>query len=113
MASLFQFSMYFWYIRIVGVNDAEGPPVPISNTEVKLSRAEDTCLETDRENRSMPTQRVWRIVKPFAFASLAQQVEHAAVNRRVVGSNPTGGANKTVLPSRYRGGNRFSGNLDR
>ena len=57
MASLFQFSMYFWYIRIVGVNDAEGPPVPISNTEVKLSRAEDTCLETDRENRSTPTQR--------------------------------------------------------
>ena len=55
MASLFQFSMYFWYIRIVGVNDAEGPPVPISNTEVKLSRAEDTCLETDRENRSTPT----------------------------------------------------------
>ena len=31
-------------------------------------------------------------VKPFTFASLAQQVEHAAVNRRVVGSNPTGGA---------------------
>ena len=56
MASLFQFSMYFWYIRIVGVNDAEGPPVPISNTEVKLSRAEDTCLETDRENRSTPTR---------------------------------------------------------
>ena len=42
----------------------------------------------------MPTQRVWHIVKPFAFASLAQQVEHAAVNRRVVGSNPTGGASK-------------------
>ena len=41
--------------EIVGVNDAEGPPVPISNTEVKLSRAEDTCLETDRENRLTPT----------------------------------------------------------
>ena len=26
------------------------------------------------------------------FASLAQSVEHAAVNRRVVGSSPTGGA---------------------
>ena len=41
---------------IVGVDYDEGPPVPISNTEVKLSRAEDTCLETDRENRSTPTQ---------------------------------------------------------
>ena len=26
----------------VGVDDAEGPPVPIPNTEVKLSSAEDT-----------------------------------------------------------------------
>ena len=45
------------------------------------------------------------MVKGFELASLAQQVEHAAVNRRVVGSNPTGGARETVLPSRYRGGN--------
>ena len=40
----------------------------------------------------MPTSKGLALVKPFAFASLAQQVEHAAVNRRVVGSNPTGGA---------------------
>ena len=39
----------------VGVTNAEGPPVPIPNTEVKLSSAEDTRLETARENRSMPT----------------------------------------------------------
>ena len=37
--------------KVVGANDDEGPPVPIPNTEVKLIRAEDTCLETDRENR--------------------------------------------------------------
>ena len=67
--------------------------MPIPNTEVKLTSAENTCLETDWEDRSSPTQRVWHYVKPFDFASLAQQVEHAAVNRRVVGSNPTGGAN--------------------
>ena len=40
----------------VGVFIAQGPPVPIPNTEVKLCGAEDTCLATDRENRSMPTQ---------------------------------------------------------
>ena len=28
------------------------------------------------------------------YSSLAQSVEHAAVNRRVVGSSPTGGARK-------------------
>ena len=30
----------------------KGPPVPIPNTEVKLCSAENTCLETDRKNRS-------------------------------------------------------------
>ena len=39
----------------VGIDDTEGPPVPIPNTEVKLSGAEDTWLETARENREMPT----------------------------------------------------------
>ena len=42
------------YIK-VGVDDAEGPPVPIPNTEVKLSSAEDSWLVTARENRKMPT----------------------------------------------------------
>ena len=76
----------------VGVFNGEGPPVPIPNTEVKLTSADNTCLETDREDRSMPTSKGLAQVRPFAYASLAQQVEHAAVNRRVVGSNPTGGA---------------------
>ena len=41
--------------RIVGVNDEEVPPVPIPNTVVKLLGAENTWLETARENRAMPT----------------------------------------------------------
>ena len=41
----------------------------------------------------MPTQKgPARWAGPFSYASLAQSVEHAAVNRRVVGSSPTGGA---------------------
>ena len=43
-------------VHKVSVFNAEGPPVPIPNTEVKLCCAEDTCLATDRENRSMLTQ---------------------------------------------------------
>ena len=39
----------------VSVSNAEGPPVPIPNTEVKLCCAHNTCLATDREDRSMPT----------------------------------------------------------
>ncbi len=43
--------------HIVGVFNGEGPPVPIPNTEVKLTCAENTCLATDWEDRSMPTQK--------------------------------------------------------
>ena len=42
--------------NVVSVFNAKGPPVPIPNTEVKLCSAENTCLETDRENRSTLTQ---------------------------------------------------------
>ena len=54
---------------LTGVDDDEDPPVPIPNTEVKLIRVENTWLET-----------------------LAQSVEHAAVNRGVVSSSLTGAA---------------------
>ena len=51
--------MYIWLApNIVGVFNGEGPPVPIPNTEVKLTSAENTCLATDREDRSMPTQEL-------------------------------------------------------
>ena len=39
----------------VGVDYGEVPPVPIPNTEVKLISADDTWLETARENRYSPT----------------------------------------------------------
>ena len=65
--------------KISGGYNGEETPVPIPNTEVKLSRAEDTWLETAWENMSLPD----------LYSSIAQSVEHAAVNRRVVGSSPT------------------------
>ena len=80
-----------------GVYYGEVPPVPIPNTEVKLTSAEDTWREAAWKNRSSPAQR---IAVPagaaiHSYSSLAQSVEHAAVNRRVVGSSPTGGATQT------------------
>ncbi len=39
----------------VGANDDEGPPVPIPNTVVKLTRADNTWRVTSREDRTMPT----------------------------------------------------------
>ena len=41
--------------KTVSVTNAEGPPVPIPNTEVKLCSGEDTLRETARENSSMLT----------------------------------------------------------
>ena len=45
----------------------------------------------------MPTQTV-DILYPLILASLAQSVEHSAVNRVVVGSSPTGGAKTESTP---------------
>ena len=75
---------------IVSVSNAEGPPVPIPNTEVKLCSAEDTYLATDRENRSMPTSSG----QNNEYSSLAQSVERMTVNHDVAGSSPAGGAIK-------------------
>ena len=36
---------------MAGVDDGEEPPVPIPNTEVKLTSAEDSWLGTAWENR--------------------------------------------------------------
>ena len=38
-------------VILVGDDDGEVPPVRIPNTEVKLTRAQDSSLETARENR--------------------------------------------------------------
>ena len=90
----------------VGVINAEGPPVPIPNTEVKLCRAEDTQLATARENRYAPTQsgkphkvsrsafildkaqKATKKVQIQANAPLAQLVEQLTLNQWVRGSSP-------------------------
>ncbi len=41
-------------LKKIGLSNAQGPPVPIPNTEVKLCSAENTSLETMREDRSRP-----------------------------------------------------------
>ena len=44
----------------------------------------------------MPTQKVRSDSNLLVYAFLAQSVEHAAVNRGVVGSSPTRGARKEL-----------------
>ena len=71
----------------------EVPPVPFPNTEVKLICVEDTWTVTSWENISMPAFCfLFVLCNVYIYSSIAQSVEHAAVNRRVVGSSPTWGA---------------------
>ena len=87
-----------------GANGGEVPPVPIPNTEVKLTSVENTWLETAWEDRAAPVQTVRKLVLYGLFdvySSLAQSVERSAVNRNVVGSSPTGGAK--LIPSHCGG----------
>ena len=72
---------------ISGGNDEGVPPVPIPNTEVKPFSAESTWLDTAREDRSLPE---------FIFLS-SSLAEHSAVNRVVVGSSPTWGAENQAV----------------
>ena len=78
-----------------GGYSAEATPVPIPNTVVKLSCAENTWLETAREPRSLPDPHTLPIREGLLFL-LSSAVEHSAVNRRVAGSNPAGGAKRTT-----------------
>ena len=55
------------------------------NTEVKLSSAENTWMETSWEDRE---------VLAFIYSPIAQSVERVTVNHDVVGSSPTWGAKK-------------------
>ena len=50
---------------IVGVDCGEGPPVPIPNTAVKLTSAENTWVATPWEDRETPTQN-----RPFVVGFL-------------------------------------------
>ena len=71
----------------VSVSNAEGPPVPIPNTEVKLCSAENTCLETDREDRSTLTRKSVILTQrvhlyPFRTQKLSSAVPKILVWRR-------------------------------
>ena len=69
---------------MAGVDDGEVPPVPIPNTVVKLTCAEDSWLETACENRQMPASLKKACgpgIKPspqFLYAPLAQLVAFIA-----------------------------------
>ena len=49
-----QLNTFELFLVIIGIGDAEGPPVPIPNTEVKPCSAEDSAMATWCENRKMP-----------------------------------------------------------
>ena len=73
---------------VVGATNAQGPPVPIPNTEVKLCSAENTSTETSREDRSAPTPRKGKPREWQLHGGVAQLGEHLPCKQGVMGSNP-------------------------
>ena len=79
----------------VSVINAEGPPVPIPNTEVKLCSGENTLRATAREDSSMLTpgkrqsspENLKKIRDP-THGGVAQLGEHLPCKQGVKGSNP-------------------------
>ena len=51
---LLVYSVLRVFENLSGANGCEVPPVPIPNTEVKLTYAEDTWLATTWKNRYVP-----------------------------------------------------------
>ena len=76
-------SVFRAHARIVGVYSIGGPPVPIPNTEVKPECAENTCLETDREDRSAPTSRERKSFRLPLFCYIRRSVAVSDVKRRI------------------------------
>ena len=91
--------------REVGHMNAEGPPVPIPNTEVKLCSAESTTLATAWEGRSWPTPHPCPFrgmqEKRTLYGGVAQLGEHLPCKQGVMGSNPIISTKEpyAVLPS--------------
>ena len=56
------------------------------NTEVKLSSAENTWMETSWEDREV---LAFALCKSDEYSPIAQSVERVTVNHDVVGSSPT------------------------
>ena len=62
-------------LKIVGVDGGEGTPVPIPNTAVKLTCADNTWLVAAREDRKAPTQRKALNHKVRCFFLLLRTIE--------------------------------------
>ena len=72
----------------VGLTNGEGPPVPIPNTEVKLTSVDNTLRATVREDRSMPTRELLERAVLDPYGGVAQLGEHLPCKQGVMGSNP-------------------------
>ena len=66
---------------IPGGDDGEATPVPIPNTVVKLSGAENTWLATAWENRELPGQKK-EAKRKFCFFLLSEEIREKNEEKR-------------------------------
>ena len=77
----------------VSVTNAEGPPVPIPNTEVKLCSGENTLRATVREDSSMLTPR--------------REIPFSEIYLKIRDPNPWGCSSAGRAPALQAGGQGF------
>ena len=80
----------------VSATNAEGPPVPIPNTEVKLCSGDNTLRETAREDSSMPTRK--RRQGCLLFRTTKETVNGRPSKRRRRAPLPDSGEHEGRIP---------------
>ena len=61
-----------YVVSIAGIYYAEVPPVPIPNTEVKLSCADNTWRVTAWKDRSLPAQKTSLTARSFFLYAVSK-----------------------------------------
>ena len=72
--------MYLKHSTITGDFSKGDTPVLIPNTEVKTFSAENTCLETSREHRSLPVFQLREVAKLLFFLFLIICIINVIIN---------------------------------
>ena len=70
------------YVHLVSDLNAEGPPVPIPNTEVKLCSGENTCLETSRKDSSLLTHIAFNKFCAVVCAAMLDKLQAIYLQRK-------------------------------
>ena len=77
--------------------DGPGDDVAAGFKKIYVLYSSESSNTDDIENYNLVVVKYKILCYTKLYSSIAQSVEHAAVNRSVVGSSPTGGATNPII----------------